>query len=243
MRPKAPPGVEPTAVMVAMAEDPAVQNATEMWQAIVQQAPQQRGRDPRDVALAGLRQLANTFVPQAGPLEDAESIIRFLSKMKQALDLLFGSFIPLRDGARQIALQRGADARGQIDAWAAAAAAKTAAELARLALDWRDPSTDTLRAIQNAFADFVIHQVAVVDGVVRGVRNLFAGFSSEAIEATFAKRGTSMRIGPFREAALYKIFIELHKELSTNASGALARLFGEEFTSLFLQSENQGKAS
>lgn len=214
-------------MMVALSDDPAAQNATEMWQAMVAPAAQQRAaRDPRDVAYQVLRALATQYVPDAGPLQDAESIVRFGSKIRQSLDLLFGAFIPMRDGSRQIQLQADAAARGESDAWAATSA-KSVRELARLALDWRDPSVETLRAIQNAFADFIISQVAIVDGFVRGVRKLLEDLSPAQVESRYAREGSSLRFGAFKEAAFYKMYATRYRELTDESGTALAQLLGE----------------
>lgn len=234
-------GDEQTAVMLAISEDPNLQNATEAWQAIVAEPQQQRGQDARDVALRGLKRLASLYVPDAGSLDDPENVVRFLSKTKQSLDLLFGAFVPLRDGARQIQLQTDAAARGESDAWAAVASVRTASELAAKALDWRDPSSDTLRTIQNAFADFIIAQVAIVNGLLEGLERVLEEFSRESVQARFAQKGSSMRFGPFLDSSLLKLSVERQKELLENVGGMLARYLGEEFAAAFLEMRRSKK--
>ena len=220
-------GSEPTAVMMALSEDPANRDATQVWEAFVAQPPQQRVRDPRDVALQALRHLARTYVPDAGPLDDAESVVRFVSKLKQSLDLFFGAFIPLRDGARQIQLHETSEYDDP--EWAAIANAKSVNEIASRTLDWRTPSTEALRAIQNTFADFVIHQVAVVDGVVRGVRVLFRELSPASIEARAEKKMFG------RDGAVLRAYVERYKQLVDEGGSALTSVFGEHFVRAYRQ--------
>ena len=220
-------GSEQTAVMMALSEDPATRDATQVWEAFVAEPPQQRVRDPRDVALQALRNLARTYVPEANPLDDAESVVRFVGKLKQSLDLLFGAFIPLRDGARQIQMHETTE--HEDPEWAAIANAKSASAIAARTLDWRTPSTEALRAIQNTFADFVIHQVAVVDGVVRGTRALLHDISPASIEARAEKKLFG------REGAAFRAYVERYKQLVDEGGNALTTLFGEHFVRAYRQ--------
>jgi predicted component of type VI protein secretion system len=220
---------EGTAVMMAM-DAAAGANATEVWQAFVD-APARTQRDPRDVALQGLRYLASYYVPSAGKLEDAESVMRFLNKMKQALDLLFGAFLPLRDGCRQFQKQVAVRPDAS-DIAATVAHTRSPLELASKLLDWREGSHEALRAVQEMFADFVIHQLAVIDGTMRGVKALLDDLSPKTIEALHERRGGGKL---FRAAALWKLYGERHGDFADDASEAFAVIFGREFQQAYRQ--------
>ena len=223
-----------TAIMMALeGEDP---KATQVWQEFTA-APPTSAREPRDVALMGLRQLAKLYVPEAGALQDAESIQRFLSKIKQALDLFFGAYVPLRDGCRQFQSQMdiGRGMRADSEAAEVVQTARKPSQIAARVLDWRDPSTEVAHALQQTFADFVIHQLALLDGVMGGVRALLRELSPEVVEAAFAKKGASMRFGPFRGDALWKMYAERHKDFSEEESQAFSLIFGDQFVKAYRQ--------
>jgi predicted component of type VI protein secretion system len=221
-----------TSVMLAIDAD-TKRDATEVWQAIAPSAAPS-GRDPRDVAMMGLRHFARAYVPDAGALDTAESVQRFLGKIKESLDLLFGAFVPLRDGSRQFQTQldlrrsHPTDAGGPVDV---VETAKHPLEIAGRALDWRDPSNDVHAAMQSAFADFVIHQLAMFDGVMSGVRALLKELSPQEIEALQAKRGGAPLFG--KAAALWKLYGERHKDFSEEESQAFSVIFGAEFVKAF----------
>jgi predicted component of type VI protein secretion system len=221
---------EKTSVMLAI--DTANPNATEVWQAIAT-GPAGSKREPRDVAMMGLRHLAREYVPEAGPLESTESVQRFLGKIKESLDLLFGAFIPLRDGSKQFQSQLDLRRSNRTEGMGAVETVETAKhplEIASRALDWRDPSTEVHEAIQSAFADFVIHQLAMFDGVMSGVRALLRELSPQEIEALMAKKGAPL-FG--KTGALWKLYSERHKDFSEEESQAFSVIFGSEFVKAF----------
>ncbi len=230
MVPRTGPSDHRTAVLMAVdTESP--QNATEVWQAIGVDAAAV-SRDPNAAIVSAVKRLARLYVPEGGDL-DAASALRFLGKMKQYLDLLFGAYIPLRDGCRQF--QVSMDLHRPVGAVAEDAAAeyvgtvKRPKELAARALDWRDMSTDVPVAMQTTLADFVIHQLALIDGVMNGVRGLLRELSPKTIEDALAKKGSSMRFGPFKGDALWKLYAERHADLSEEESQAFALVFGNDF--------------
>lgn len=202
-------------------------NATEMWQAFAD-APSD-ARDPRDVALQGLRHLARWYVPRAGTLERPEDVVRFLSKLKQSLDLLYGSYIPLRDGCRQFQEQldpTGRSPASLAEGAFAAHASKSAVEIASHALDWRDDSSEVPLAMKGVFADFVIHQLAIVDAVMKGVGALLRELSPEAVEAVVERKGA----GWFgRAKARWETYRERYTDLATEESQAFSLIFGKTF--------------
>lgn len=202
-------------------------NATEIWQAFADTPASDR--DARDVALKGLRHLARWYVPRAGTLETPEDVVRFLSKLKQSLDLLYGSYIPLRDGSRQfqeqLDLARPSGAALPDGAFAAHTA-KSAVEIASHALDWRDDSTEVPLAMKGVFADFVIHQLALVDAVMKGVGALLRELSPEAVEAVVDRNGT----GWFgRARARWQTYRERYSDIATEESQAFSLIFGKTF--------------
>src|SRR5690606_18990760 len=103
---------------------------------------------------------------------------RFITKLHDAIDVFCRSFIPLREGYAQFVsamdLQRAAMLRTmhRSTGYLAVEAAKTPQQVAAALLDCTDKSLDPHKAIEGIFADLMIHQVAVLDGVMQGVRAL-----------------------------------------------------------------------
>jgi type VI secretion system protein ImpI len=234
MVPRTGPSDNRTAVLMAVDSDNP-QNATEVWQAIAVGAPD-GGRDPSVAVAHAVQKLARLYVPDGGAMT-AESSLRFLGKMKQCLDLLFGAYVPLRDGCKQFQTQMdlhrpvGSAADDPVADFLATV--RKPRDVAARALDWRDQSTDVQVAMQTTFADFVIHQLALIDGVMNGVRGLLRELSPKEIEAAYAKRGSSMRFGPWRDSALWKLYAEKHGDFAEEESQAFAVVFGGDFVQAY----------
>ena len=104
--------------------------------------------------------------------------------------------------------------------------ARSSEQLLTALLNWNDPSMDAHEATRGIFADLLIHQVALLDGVMRGVQGLLTELSPEAIETQ------SQRSSVFanRHKDLWKTYRERHAAL---AETAVARTFGKEFAAAY----------
>ncbi|MGC4068821.1 MAG: hypothetical protein QM784_30085 [Polyangiaceae bacterium] len=128
------------------------------------------------VALAGVRDLAFDFCPSAGAIESVDSLVRFLERMQQVMDVFFRAFISLRDGQRQFETDM-AVRRTSTSMPSPAETARTANDLSTALLDWRNSGTEGIGHVESTLADFMIHQVALLNGVMSGVRTLLVEFS------------------------------------------------------------------
>lgn len=190
------------------------------------------------LALQGLRELAASLVPSR-QLESTGDVARFITKLHDALEMFCRCFVPLREGHSQFVstldLQRAAMQRTQhrSPAYLAVERANTADTLAIALLDWEERHLDAPQAVENIFADLMIHQVAILEGVMQGVRALLEQLSPEAIEqAASEPGGFGFNLGGGRSRALWQAYCERYEEL-TEEKQAFAHIFGPEFTEAY----------
>lgn len=189
------------------------------------------------VALQALRDLAATFVPQRGPLERVIDTVAFAQKIQDALEVFFKCFIPLRDGHKQFKTQmdirRSRMAPEQHDAKRAVETAREPRELAAHVLDWGDASAEGPRAIESTFAEVMVHQVAMLSGVMRGVRSLLAKLAPNSIEAELGnpqrRAASGIQLGPFRYRTLWELYREIYGDFAEDEKQAFMLIFGPEF--------------
>jgi type VI secretion system protein ImpI len=113
--------------------------------------------------------------------------------------------------------------------------AKDPAAVAAALLDWKDPSLDAPKAIEGIFADLMLHQVALLDGMMQGVRALLDEFSPESIQRIVEDREPRSPLGLHlggRHKALWEAFCARHEELSEEKQ-AFGHIFGAEFTEAY----------
>jgi type VI secretion system protein ImpI len=189
------------------------------------------------IALQALRDLAAAFVPNHKPLESVVDVVTFAQKLQDALEVFFKCFLPLRDGHRQFKTQM--DIRRTRSAGAGANAAR-AVEMAREprevsahVLDWSDPSNEGSRAIESTFAEVMVHQVAMLSGVMRGARSLLAKLAPQSIEAELGnprrRAASGMQLGPFRYKTLWELYTEIYGDFAEDEKQAFMLIFGPEF--------------
>lgn len=197
------------------------------------------------VALQGLKELASWYLPLGRPVESVADVVGFLQKLQDTLDVFFKCFVPLRDGYKQFETQMDIKKTvkpptGLVPAGTAVETARDPRELAQRLLDWRtDENNDGQRAVESTFADLMIHQVAMLNGVMKGVKSLLAELSPQAIERALEdpkrKGGGGIGIGPFRYKALWELYAERHSDLADEEKEAFALIFGPQFVSAYSQ--------
>jgi hypothetical protein len=193
------------------------------------------------LALQGLRELTASLVPGV-PLETTGDVARLITKLHDTVEVFCRCFIPLRDGyaqfVSQMDLQRAAMQRSvnRSRAYTAIESAKHPGAVAMALLHWREPSFDAPKAIEGIFADLMIHQVALLDGVMQGVRALLEELSPENIEKTHDAReprgplGLGLSMGRYK--AIWETYRERFEQLSEEKQ-AFSHIFGPEFTEAY----------
>jgi type VI secretion system protein ImpI len=207
------------------------------------QPAQVGGTREEAVALQALRDLASSFVPARGPLERVVDVVAFAQKMQDVLDVFFKCFLPLRDGHKQFTTQmdikRTRSPKEQMNAAKAVETAREPRELAARVLDWADPSNEGSRAIESTFAEVMVHQVAMLNGVMRGVRSLLAKLAPASIEAELGnprrRTASGMQIGPFRYKTLWELYAEIYGDFAEDEKQAFMLIFGPEFVHAYTE--------
>jgi hypothetical protein len=193
---------------------------------------------PEVLALQGLRELASSLLP-GSTLDTTGDVARFITKAHDALDVFFRSFVLLRDGYAQFVnsldlkatSQRSAFSRSaqRSPAYVAVETATTAEAVAKALLSPRDPSFDAPQAVEGIFADLMLHQMAVLEGMMKGVRALLEELSPENIE-----KQSESSLPLFRYKALWESYARRFEDLYEERQ-TFAYIFGPEFTAAYRQ--------
>lgn len=220
----------------------AKQRAAALERARAQQpnAAEAKQRRLEQIALQGVREIAQTLLPNAGPLEEPEDLVRFLSKTRDTIEVFLRCFIPLRDGYRQFTTQMDLQARGRSgNDRPGVETAKDERELAAYLLDWRNKGPDAHKAVEGTFADLMIHQLALLHAIMRGVKSLLDALSPKTIDKTFeelARQGkTNFAWGPWRFKELWRVYGAKHGDMDDGDKRMFATFFGPDFAESYRQ--------
>jgi predicted component of type VI protein secretion system len=183
------------------------------------------------VALAGLQELVHSFAPKES-LETSGDVARLVGRLHAAIDVLCRAFVQLRRSHARCASSLALPAHGSAPG-AKWDEIQDPARLARALLDFARGSDDISRALLAGLNDVAIHQVALLDGVLEGVRTLLGELAPASLEAELdrgpARR--SFRLGG-RSRARWQVYQRRHTELS-QGDAALSLVFGPAFSQAY----------
>ncbi|WP_394822141.1 type VI secretion system-associated FHA domain protein [Pendulispora albinea] len=189
---------------------------------------------PETVALKAVQYLSQWYIGQ--PVTRPREIIAFCDKVRQAVDELLLGHVPLLAGLekfeQQMALAEGDEAFSL---------PHTPAEFSRALFDWTDPTDRASRALRRSFADLMVHQVGMLNGVMRGVKALLVQLAPDSIQKSWhehqARRtGIGRLLGSFRKAPeLLSIYAKRHSDLADEENETFRLIFGREFVEEYKQ--------
>jgi type VI secretion system protein ImpI len=200
----------------------------------VSRSTQQLTLSVEDMATLGLKELAASLVPGV-PLQTTGDVARLLTKLHDTVEAFCRCFVPLREGYAQFVssmdLQRAASQRSLNRSRSALRVeeARDPSALAAALLDWRNQDYDAPQVVESILADLMMHQLALVDGMMRGVRALLEELSPAHIEQLCDEQGpggVAAMLGRYR--ALWQTFVTHHEEL-TNETRLFEVVFGQDF--------------
>jgi type VI secretion system protein ImpI len=110
-------------------------------------------------------------------------------------------------------------------------------DLARQLLDWTDRSDAALRRVRAGFADLMMHQVALLNGVMSGVMSLLTELAPAMIEKSAQRKvgRTFFLFRFFRRPDPWAIYKERHNDLTSEEHERFRLLFGAEFAEEYRQ--------
>ncbi|HNS97482.1 MAG TPA: FHA domain-containing protein, partial [Polyangiaceae bacterium] len=225
-------------------EEPEFKRLVEHHRAVVDDREASKQSRLEYVALQAVRELSSLYNPR-NSLGTEIDLIQFLTRVRDTLDMFFRTFIPLRDGHRQFKSEMDIrPATPYLDSPAARAAAgvsraKTPQALAELLLGSADEQMAAQKAIEGTFADLMIHQIALLSGVMRGVHALMQELAPSTVEAQLEERrrkgDTGWMFGPYRFRELWKVFIARHADLTESEKQLYSHVFGHDFIRAYAQ--------
>jgi len=195
-------------------------------------------------AALALQELARWYVNDQPPIANAQEVFAFARKLKAGIDELLLGLVPMFAGLdrfeQQLALRRRDTEGGDVPH--SSRVPRVPRDAARLLFNWRDPSDNAVRAVRTDLVDLTMHQVAVLNGVMRGVKQLLAelapGTIDVALRRKLEKRGPLARLfRSFRSAKdRWELYCERHGDLADEENERFRVIFGPEFVAEYKQS-------
>jgi type VI secretion system protein ImpI len=189
---------------------------------------------PPQAALAALTELSRTVVPSAKPPEDVPGIINFVRRLRDTLEVFLKCFISMRDGyaefeAEVLARDRESLAEDRV------AQAKDAKELGAVLLG-PSAAPEGTRQVNDAFVEFMAHQVALLNGVMEGVKSLLTKLAPQTLEDEMTRAGKKAGLFSNKYEALWKFYEERHGDYLGEDKQTFLIIFGPQFSKAYAAS-------
>jgi len=196
------------------------------------------------IALEGLKELFSEYVKDQVPPESADDLVKFLTRIRAVLDVFFKAYLPLRDGQRQF--ERELAINGSTTATHAVEVADTPQRLSTILLGLQEASEDSAMVVEKTLADVMIHHVAMLNGVMRGVKNIIGEFSPDSVRAyceQLISRGDLSRGFGGAHKVLWQAFEKRHADLSGEEKQLFGLLFGRQFSQAYQEAADLDSGS
>jgi type VI secretion system protein ImpI len=177
-------------------------------------------------------EFARALVPGAA-LKTLADVEKFLVRAATMLETSARAFIELRQGQVQFGKEM---AVRTFHERSPLAHAREPSEVLAYLLDIRADATARIQELSTAYADLMIHQVALLGGLMEGVRSLLGRLGPETIDQEIdqapLKLGPltlSRRLWPFRARSRWKRFVRRYREYLEEEKQLTAAVFGADF--------------
>lgn len=182
-----------------------------------------------DDALRLVRAFAEAYLSAAEAPATPEALERFLGALAEALETAARGYLELRGGYEQFGREMGIRIpKGD----GALARISDANQLVGWLLAPADGESRS-RQLAGAFADLMIHQVALLNGVQAGARSMLDELSPEVVAAAAEREGVSGLLKTLKEAGLWRTFVTRWHGLADEESAVTDVLFGKAFAKAY----------
>jgi hypothetical protein len=166
-----------------------------------------------------LTAFAEAYLPPSVKLSEAEVPQQVLGRVADVLETFARSYVEMRKGYEEFGREMGVrtvQGNGPVEQ------ARDPKQLLAYLLDPSHPTRS--REMQAAFADLMVHQVALLNGVVEGAKALLEPLDPQKIE-----EASPGGFWPMKAQALWKLYVERYQELQDEDSAIEEKLFGRRF--------------
>ncbi|MCR9166372.1 MAG: type VI secretion system-associated FHA domain protein [Nannocystaceae bacterium] len=170
-------------------------------------------------------EFAEQLLPEVPPPTSELEMQQFLTRVRDVLEICAKGLVELQRGQEQFGREMGVKA---IKEFTPLHVAQTSAEMLGHLLDFRHSGPERASQLAGLFADTMIHQVALLNGVAEGGRALLARLDPDEIERDVTGWGN-------QASKKWERFVALYRSVVGDDRVMTEMLFGPEFAQAYAQ--------
>jgi type VI secretion system FHA domain protein len=170
-------------------------------------------------------EFAEQLLPEVPPPTSDQEMQQFLGRVRDVLEICAKGLVELQRGQEQFGREMGVKA---IKEFTPLHVAGTAREMLGHLLDFRHSGPERGAQLAGLFADTMIHQVALLNGVAEGGRALLARLDPDEIEREVRGWGA-------QTSKKWERFVALYRGIMAEDRVMTEMLFGPEFAQAYAQ--------
>ncbi len=170
-------------------------------------------------------EFAEQILPEVPPPTTEREMQQFLHRVRDVLEICAKGLVELQRGQEQFGREMGVKA---IKEFTPLHVAQTSSEMLGHLLDFRHSGPERVAQLSGLFADTMIHQVALLNGVAEGGRALLARLDPDEIERTVRGWGN-------QTSKKWEQFVTLYRSVMADDRVMTEMLFGPEFAKAYAE--------
>ncbi len=180
-------------------------------------------------AMAAISEIALQLAPEHVKLDTPAGTIAFARRLRDVLEVFLKCFVSLRDGyqefeAEVLRKERFAEQGNRVGA------AKDHKELGAVLLSEQQPSDVVCHQLHEVFVEVMTHQVALLNGVMEGVKQLLGTLSPREIEQRYEKKGKKGGLFSNKYEGLWQEYQTAHADYQGEDKETFLIIFGPQFS-------------
>ncbi len=182
-----------------------------------------------EAALAAIVELSKELAPETPTPDDPNKVLAFSRKLRDAMDVFLKCFVSLRDGYQEfeteVLRRERFEQQGNM-----VGTARDHHDLGRVIFAHDSDSEVTCRQLHEVFVEVMTHQVALLNGVMEGVKQLLEKLSPEAIEKAYESKGKKGGLFSNKYEGLWEAYQTVHGDYRGEDKETFLIIFGPQFS-------------
>lgn len=180
-------------------------------------------------AMAAITELSKQLAPEMAIPDDPNKVLAFSRKLRDAMDVFLKCFVSLRDGYQEfeteVLRRERFEQQGNL-----VGTARDHTELGRVIFAYESDTDLTCRQLHEVFVEVMTHQVALLNGVMEGVKQLLEKLSPEAIEKAYETKGKKGGLFSNKYEGLWEAYQTVHGDYRGEDKETFLIIFGPQFS-------------